>query len=154
MSVSKTLRETLEEDIHTAMRNRDQARLDALRFLKSAIQMEEKAKQKPLDEAALLQVVVKQVNDRREAIRMFKEGNRDDLVAKESSDLKILEAYLPPQLSHDELVELVRQVIGEVGATGGQDKGKVMGKLMPQVRGKADGSEVNAIVVEMLESAG
>ena len=149
-----SLRETLEEDIHVAMRNRDQPRLDALRFLKSAIQMEEKAKQKPLDEAALLQVVVKQVNDRREAIRMFKEGNRDDLVAKESSDLKILEAYLPPQLSHDELVELVRQVIGEVGATGGQDKGKVMGKLMPQVRGKADGSEVNAIVVEMLESAG
>ena len=149
-----SLRETLEEDIHVAMRNRDQPRLDALRFLKSAIQMEEKAKQNPLDDAALLQVVVKQVNDRREAIRMFKEGNRDDLVAKESSDLKILEAYLPPQLSHDELVELVRQVIGEVGATGGQDKGKVMGKLMPQVRGKADGSEVNAIVVEMLESAG
>ena len=149
-----SLRETLEEDIHAAMRDRDQPRLDALRFLKSAIQMEEKAKQKPLDEAALLQVVVKQVNDRREAIRMFKEGNRDDLVAKESSDLKILEAYLPPQLSHDELVELVRQVIGEVGATGGQDKGKVMGKLMPQVRGKADGSQVNDLVIQMLESAG
>ena len=128
-----SLRQTLEEDIHVAMRKRDQSRLDALRFLKSAIQMEEKAKQNPLDDAAVLQVVVKQVNDRREAIRMFKEGNRDDLVAKESSDLKILEAYLPPQLSHDELVELVRQVIGEVGATGGQDKGKVMGKLMPQV---------------------
>lgn len=149
-----SLRQTLEEDIHVAMRKRDQSRLDALRFLKSAIQMEEKAKQNPLDDAAVLQVVVKQVNDRREAIRMFKEGNRDDLVAKESSDLKILEAYLPPQLSHDELVELVRQVIGEVGATGGQDKGKVMGKLMPRVRGKADGSEVNAIVVEMLEPTG
>jgi len=149
-----SLRETLEEDIHTAMRNRDQARLDALRYLKSAIQMEEKAKLKTLDEAAVLQVVVKQVNDRREAIRMFKDGNRDDLAAKESGDLVVLEAYLPPQLSHDELVELVRQVIGEVGATGGQDKGKVMGKLMPQVRGKADGAEVNSIVVEMLESAG
>ena len=149
-----SLRQTLEEDIHVAMRKRDQSRLDALRFLKSAIQMEEKAKQNPLDDAAVLQVVVKQVNDRREAIRMFKEGNRDDLVVKESSDLKILEAYLPPQLSHDELVELVRQVIGEVGATGGQDKGKVMGKLMPRVRGKADGSEVNAIVVEMLEPTG
>ena len=154
MSVSGTLRETLEEDIHAAMRERDQRRLDALRYLKSAIQMEEKAKQKPLDEAAVLQVVVRQVNDRRDAIRMFKEGNRDDLVAKESGDLKILEAYLPPQLSHDELVELVRQVIGEVGATSAQDKGKVMGKLMPQVRGKADGSQVNDLVVQMLESAG
>ncbi|PKB67046.1 MAG: hypothetical protein BZY81_05740 [SAR202 cluster bacterium Io17-Chloro-G4] len=149
-----SLRETLEEDIVTAMRGRDQARLNALRFLKSAIQLEEKAQQKPLDDAAVLQVVVKQVNDRREAIRMFKEGNRDDLVAKESGDLKVLEAYLPPQMSHDDLVELVQQVIGEVGATSGQDKGKVMGKLMPQVRGKADGAEVNALVVQMLESAG
>jgi len=118
-----SLRETLEEDIHSAMRDRDQARLDALRFLKSAIQLEEKAQQKPIDETAVLEVVVKQVNDRREAIRMFKEGNRDDLVAKESGDLKVLEAYLPPQMSHDDLVELVQQVIGEVGATGGQDKG-------------------------------
>ena len=154
MSVSKTLRETIEEDIHAAMRDRDQTRLDALRFLKSAIQMEEKAQQKPLDEAAVLQMVVKQVNDRREAIRMFKEGNRDDLVAKESGDLKVLETYLPPQLSHDQLVALVRQVIGEVGATSERDKGKVMGKLMPQVRGKADGTEVNALVVQMLESGG
>ena len=149
-----SLRETLEEDIHSAMRDRAQARLDALRFLKSAIQLEEKAQQKPIDETAVLEVVVKQVNDRREAIRMFKEGNRDDLVAKESGDLKVLEAYLPPQMSHDDLVELVQQVIGEVGATGGQDKGKVMGKVMPQVRGKADGAEVNALVVQMLESAG
>ena len=149
-----SLRETLEEDIHSAMRDRDQARLDALRFLKSAIQLEEKAQQKPIDETAVREVVVKQVNDRREAIRMFKEGNRDDLVAKESGDLKVLEAYLPPQMSHDDLVELVQQVIGEVGATGGQDKGKVMGKVMPQVRGKADGAEVNALVVQMLESAG
>ncbi len=152
MSVSKSLRDTLEEDIHAAMRVRDQARLDVLRYLKSAIQMEEKAKQAPLDEAALVQMVVKQVNDRREAIRMFTEGKRDDLVAKESADLKVLEAYLPPQLNHADLVELVKQVIGEVGATSGQDKGKVMGKLMPQVRGKADGAEVNALVVEMLES--
>lgn len=149
-----TLRETLDEDIVTAMRDRDQTRLNALRFLKSAIQLEEKAQQKPLDEAAVLQVVVKQVNDRREAIRMFQEGNRDDLVAKESGDLRVLETYLPPQLSHDELAELVRQVIGEVGATSPQDKGKVMGRLMPQVRGKADGAEVNALVAQMLESAG
>ena len=154
MSTSNTLRETLEKDIHAAMRDRDQPRLDALRFLKSAIQLEEKAQQKPLDEAAVLQMVVKQVNDRREAIRMFKDGNRDDLVAKETVDLKVLETYLPPQLSYDELVELVRQVIGEVGATSERDKGKVMGKLMPQVRGKADGSEVNALVIQLLGSAG
>ncbi len=149
-----TLRDTLEDDIHAAMRSRDQSRLEALRSLKSAIQMEEKSRGKPLDQDSLLQVVVKQVNDRRESIRMFEQGNRGDLVAKESADLAVLEAYLPPQLSHDELVALVRQVIAEVGATTERDKGKVMGRLMPQVRGKADGTEVNALVTQMLEAGG
>ena len=147
-----TLRDTLEEDIHKAMRSRDQPRLDALRFLKSAIQLQEKNQLKPLDEEGMLQVVVKQVNDRRESIRMFEQGNRSDLVAKESAELAILETYLPPQLGHDELVELIRQVIGEVGATTERDKGRVMGRLMPQVRSKADGTEVNALVNQMLES--
>ncbi len=147
-----TLRDTLEEDIHKAMRSRDQPRLDALRFLKSAMQLQEKNQLKPLDEEGMLQVVVKQVNDRRESIRMFEQGNRSDLVAKESAELAILETYLPPQLGHDELVELIRQVIGEVGATTERDKGRVMGRLMPQVRGKADGAEVNALVSQMLES--
>ncbi len=147
MSSSKTLRESLEADIITAMKDRNQARLDALRFLKSAIQMEEKAKLKTLDEAAVLQVVVRQVNDRREAIRMFTEGKRDDLVANATGDFAVLEAYLPPQMSRDEVVALLRQAIGEVGAICGQDTGKVMGKLMLQVRGKADGVAVNSIVV-------
>ena len=146
-----TIRDTLEADIQAAMRNRDQSRLDALRFLKSAIQMEEKSKGQALDEEGLAQVVGKQVNDRREAIRMFQEGNRDDLVAKESADLSVLEAYLPPQLDQGQLVELVRQVIEEVGAASARDKGRVMGRLMPQVRGKADGAEVNALVMQMLE---
>lgn len=149
-----TLRDTLEDDIHAAMRSRDTSRLEALRYLKSAIQMEEKSRGKPLDQDGLLQVVVKQVNDRRESIRMFEQGNRVDLVAKESADLAVLEVYLPPQLSHDELAELVRQVIAEVGATTERDKGKVMGRLMPQVRGKADGTEVNALVTQMLEAGG
>ena len=149
-----TLRETLEDDIHTAQRARDQARLDALRFLKSAIQMEEKARRQPLEEAEVQQVVVKQVNDRRESIRMFQQGNRTDLVEKEAAELAILETYLPPQLEHDELVRLVRQAIEEVGATTQRDRGRVMGKLMPQVRGKADGTEVNALVSEMLARQG
>ncbi len=135
------------------MRSRDQSRLDALRFLKSAIQLEEKARQKPLDDEAVLQVIVKQVNDRRESIRMFTQGNRDDLVAKESAELTVLEAYLPPQLSHDDLVEMVRQVVAEVGATTERDKGRVMGRLMPLVRGKADGAEVNALVSQVLQSS-
>ena len=145
------MRETLDADIHAAMRNREQARLDALRFLKSVIQLEEKSRGSPLDEEGLVQLVAKQVNDRREAIRLFREGNRDDLVAKESADLAVLEAYLPPQLDREQLTGLIREAIEEVGAVSARDKGRVMGRLMPRIRGKADGAEVNALVAEMLE---
>ena len=147
-----TLREKIESDIVAAMRSRDQGRLDALRFLKSVIQAAEKSKGEGLDDEGVVQIVTKQVNDRRESIRMFREGNREDLVAKESGELAVLEVYLPPQLSQEELAQLVRQVIDEVGATSAGDKGRVMGRLMPQVRGKADGAAVNALVEETLGS--
>ena len=149
-----TLRDKIEADIVAAMRGRDQSRLDALRFLKSVIQAAEKSQGESLDDEGVVQVITKQVNDRRESIRMFQKGNRDDLVAKESVELAVLEAYLPPQLSQEELDQLVRRVIEEVGATTVQDKGRVMGRLMPQVRGKADGTVVNALVETALGSDG
>ncbi len=149
-----TLRDRIEEDIIAAMRGRDQSRLDALRFLKSAVQAVEKSEGKTLDDDSLTQVIAKQVNDRRESIRMFRQGNREDLAAKESVELAVLEAYLPPQLGQDELAKLVRQVIEEVGAAGLKDKGRVMGRLMPLVRGKTDGAAVNALVSQALESGG
>ncbi len=146
------IRERLESEIQDAMRKRDQPRLDALRFLKNGFQQAEIAINKKLDETGLLEVVAKQVKERRESIEMFEQGKRPDLVAKESAALTILETYLPPQLSHDELAQLVKKVITEVGATSIRDKGKVMGKLMPQVKGKADGAEVNQLVTQLLES--
>ena len=85
---------------------------------------------------------------------MFQQGNRPDLVAKESEDLVILEAYLPPQLSREELLELVKAAINEAGAETARDKGRVMGRLMPQVRGRADGAQVNEMVNEFLGSGG
>ena len=149
-----TLRDRLEDDIREAMRQRSQARLDALRFLKFAVQAVEKERGQALDDQSMVEVVAKQVNDRRESIRAFEQGSRNDLVAKEEADLSVLEEYLPPQLTEEEIVELVSGVINEVGAAGPRDKGKVMGKLMPQVRGKADGAEVNRLVTELLESLG
>ena len=145
------LREQLEEDIRQAMRDRERVRLEALRFLKSAIQAVEKSKGESLDDPAMVEVITKQANDRRESIRMFEQGNRADLVAKEAAELTILEEYLPPQLSQEELAQLVRDTIAEVGATSSRDKGRVMGRLMPQVRGKADGGVVNTLVTELLE---
>ena len=148
------LRDKLEDDIRDSMRQRNQSRLDALRFLKFAVQAVEKERGEALDDPAMVEVVSKQVNDRRESIRAFEQGARTDLAAKELADLAVLEEYLPPQFSQDEIVDLVKAVVAEVGVTSGRDKGKVMRKLMPQVRGKADGAIVNQVVTEMLESFG
>ena len=149
-----TLREKLEEDIRNAMRGREQARLDTLRFLKSQVQLTEKDQRKALDEAGVIEVIAKQARERRESLEMFKQGNRPDLVAKESAALAVLEEYLPAQLSREELTQIIQQVIQEVGATSPRDRGKVMGRVMPQVRGRADGAEVNALVTELMTTLG
>ena len=148
------LRDRLETEIREAMRRRDQPRVDALRFLKNALQMAEIDRRKALDDAGFLEVVAKQAKERRESIRMFEQGGRADLVAKESAELAILEEYLPAQMGQEELRKLVQAVIAEVGATTPREKGKVMGKLMPQVRGKADGAQVNALVDQLLAAGG
>ena len=144
------LKEQLEEDIRNSMRSHDRPRLETLRFLKSQIQLTEKNQLKDLDEAGVVDVIVKQVKERRESLQMFEQGNRTDLADKESAALVILEEYLPEQLSQDELTDIIANVIKEVGAESSNDKGKVMGRLMPQVKGKSDGSEVNIIVTQLL----
>ena len=149
-----SIKERLEQDIRDAMRARSQQRLDALRFLKSQIQLVEKNALKELDDAGVVDVVAKQVKDRRESIQMFTQGGRDDLVAQEQAALAVVQEYLPEQLDDAALEALAREVIAEVGAAGPSDRGKVMGRMMPQVRGKADGGSVNAIVSRLLAEAG
>jgi uncharacterized protein YqeY len=143
----------LEDDIRSAMRSRNQERLDALRFIKSQIQLTEKNQQKDLDEPGVIEVIAKQAKERRESIQMFQEGNRTDLVAKETVALAVVEEYLPPQMTREDLVKIVEEAIQQVGAISARDKGKLMGRLMPLVRGKADGAIVNAVVTELLEKA-
>lgn len=149
-----SIKERLEEDIRNTMRSRDQDRLDALRFLKSQIQLIEKNALKELDEPGVVEVVAKQAKERRESIQMFGDGGRDDLVVKERSALAVMLEYLPEQFSIEKLEDLARQAIADVGASGASDRGEVMGRIMPQVRGKANGSEVNAVVSRLLESLG
>ena len=147
-----TLRNRLEEDIVSSMRRREQGRVDALRFLKFAVQAVEKERRESLDDPAMVEVVSKQVNDRRESVKAFRDGGRTELAGKEAADLAVLEEYLPPQLTEDEIVALIRETVEAVGAAGPRDRGKVMGRLMPQVRGKADGAEVNRLAGEILDS--
>ena len=139
-----TLRDKIEDDIRQSMRSKNRQRLDALRFLKSAIQLVEKDQQKVLDDTGVTEVITKQVKERRESIRMFEEGSRADLVAKESAELAVLEEYMPPQMSAEQLATLIREVILQVGAETPRDKGRV--------RGLADGAQVNALVDETLGS--
>ena len=134
------------------MRSHDQARLDALRFFKNAVLAVEKEQKKELDDAGVIEVATKQASDRRDSIKAFEEGGRVVAAAKEAAELVVLEEFLPPQMSAEELMELIKATVSEVGAASIQDKGKLMGKLMPQVRGKADGTVVNQMATEYLES--
>ena len=147
-----TLRERLEDDIKESMRQRNQGRVDALRFLKFAVQAVEKERRATLDDPAMIEVVAKQANDRRESVRAFREGGRHELADKEAAELAVLEEYLPPQLGRDEIIALIQETATHVGATGSRDRGRLLGRLMPQVRGKADGAEVNRLAGEFLDS--
>lgn len=144
------LKEQLVADLKVALQEKDASRALVIRYLRNAIQYREKDVGKELDEAAVMEILSRQVRERRESITAFEAGQRHDLVEKEKAELAILEAYLPEQLSQEEILDLARQVVIDVGATTIRDKGKVMSKLMPQIRGKGDGNVANEVVTQLL----
>ena len=145
------LKETLTNDLRNAMRQRDNVKRDTIRLLLSAIGYEEKAQRTDaLEDDTVMQVLSKQAQQRRESIEAYQKGNRPDLVAKEEAELVIVSEYLPQPLSADEIQVIVHSAIAEVNATGPQDMGKVMGKIMPQVRARADGKQVSTLVSQTL----
>lgn len=148
--MGNTLKDKLNADLRQALRSGDSLRCSVIRLLLSAINYAEIAKQAQFGDSDIHGVIAKEIKQRKESIEAFKAGNRPDLAAKEEAEMAILKEYLPQQMSREEIKVLVRQVIAEVGAQGPRDKGKVMQRLMPQVRGKADGAEVNAVVTELL----
>ncbi|MFC1964971.1 GatB/YqeY domain-containing protein, partial [Chloroflexota bacterium] len=127
-------------------------RRSVLRLLMAAIGNAEIARRAALDDADILGIIAKEVRQRHESVEAFKQGNRQVLVAKEEAELAILQEYLPQQMSREEVMEAARRAIEEVGAQGPGDKGKVMSKLIAQLKGKADGREINTIVTELLSS--
>lgn len=147
------LKETLTNDLKDAMRQRDTVKRDTIRLLLSAIGYEEKAKRTDaLGDDDVTQVLSKQAQQRRDSIEAYQKGDRPDLVAKEEAELAIVVQYLPQPLSADEIETIVQSAIAEVNATGPQDMGKVMGRVMPQVRARADGKQVSALVNQTLRS--
>jgi hypothetical protein len=145
-----SLQERITSDLQQAQKKGDKARMSALRLIKSGIQYAEIAKGVSLDDAGVIDVINKEVKQRRESIEGFTKGNRSDLVEKEETELAMLLEYLPKQMSREDVIETAKRVLNEVGARGPSDKGKVMSKLMPQIKGKADGREVGSIVDELL----
>lgn len=149
------VRDQLRSDLRDAMRAKDVPRRNTIRMLEAAIKNAEIDKRgAALADADVLAILQRQVKQRRESIEQFEKGGRKDLADNERVEIDIIEQYLPTQLSRDEVEVRARAVIGQIGASGPGDRGKVMGMLMRELRGEADGSLVNAVVGELLaESA-
>ena len=147
-----SLKEKLGSDLKQAMRSGDKVRRSVIRLVLAAIKNAEIAQQTTLEDTDILGVIAKEARQRQESIAAFKDGNRQDLVVQEEAELAVLQEYLPEQMSREEVIAAARQVIEEVGAGGPGDKGKVMSRLIPQLKGKADGREINAVVTELLSS--
>jgi hypothetical protein len=147
-----SLKEQLASDLRDAIRQRDETRKIAIRLTLTAIKTSEVEKGSELDDAAVLVILGKEVKQRRESIREYEKGGRQDLVAQEQAELTVLQAYLPPQMSRDEIVQAAREVIAEVDAGGPGDKGKVMSVLVKRLAGRAEGREINEVVTEILAS--
>ncbi len=147
-----TLQQRLAEDLKDSLRKGDKPAVSVIRLALAGLHNAEIAKGGPLDEGEALAVLSKEARQHQESIDAFKKGNRPDLVAQEEAELAILNEYLPRQMTRDEIIAEARRIIDEVGAKGPGDKGKVMPRLIAQLKGKADGREINTVVTELLTS--
>ena len=140
----------LSEDLKKAMLSGDQMAKDTIRSLKGAVKNAEIDKGETLQDNEISQVILKAAKQRKEAISQYEEAGRDDLAENEKKELAVIEKYLPDQLSDEDIIKIIKQAISETGAGSMADMGKVMAKIMPQVKGKADGSIINQKVKMML----
>ena len=140
----------MDAELVAAQKSGDKTKVGVLRVLKSEIRYKEIDLKHPLSDEETTLVLSSSVKKRRESIFEFQKGNRPDLVTKEEAELAIVQSYLPAELSDNELSDIIKSTITEVGAASSADLGKVMKSLMPKVRGRADGKKVNAIVGSLL----
>lgn len=146
------LKERLNKDIRQALRDGDKLKRSVLQMALAAVQNAEIAKRGALENSDVIGILAKEAKQRHESIEAFTQGNRPELAAKEKTELTILEEYLPSQITRDELVAEARRIITEVGAQGPGDKGKVMPRIIAELKGKAEGKDINDVVTELLSS--
>lgn len=146
-----SLSDTLKEHMKQAMKEKDKERLSVIRLLRAAMQNEAIAKGvETLSDEDELTILSREVKQRNESLREFKAANREDLVDKIERELTILAEYMPEQLTEDELKKIIQEAIETTGATSKKEFGKVMGIIMPKVKGKADGAYVQNLVQQLL----
>lgn len=147
-----TLKEQIQKDMIDAMKAKEDIKLNALRMLKAEIMKFEVAgaEKKEAKDDEVIQLIGKQVKQRDDAAQQYRAGNRPELAEKEEKEAEILKKYLPAQLDEAEVKKVVEETIKEVGATSKADLGKVMGAIMPKLKGKADGKLINSLVQQLL----
>ncbi|WP_053957569.1 GatB/YqeY domain-containing protein [Inediibacterium massiliense] len=145
------LKERLMADLKEAMKEKDKMKKSVVTMLRSAIKQYEIDHKVELDDESILDIISKQVKQKKDAIDEFAKGDRQDLVDEAKAEIDILMGYLPEQLTKEELSQIVSQVIDEVGANSMKDMGKIMSAIMPKVKGRADGKTINQIVKQFLQ---
>ena len=147
-----SLKERLDADLKTAMKEKDAVKLSTVRLLKSAIKYREIEVMKPLDDAGVQAVIASEIKRRRDSVEQYRAGKRQDLADKEEAEIAILQAYQPPPLSASELSAMVDEAIGRVAAQGPKDMGAVMKSLLPEVQGRAEGKVLSEMVKQRLSA--
>lgn len=145
------LKDILAEDLKESMKSKNKVKKNVVTMVRAAIKQREVDERIELDDADIIDIIAKQVKQKRDSIEEFQKGNRQDLVDLTNEEIKILLDYLPPQLSEDELEKIVKDAINETQAQTKKDLGKLMAVIMPKVKGKADGKQVNQIVAKYLQ---
>lgn len=145
------LKEQLLADLKASMKAKDTVKKSTVTMIRAAILQVEKDNKVELGDAEIQEIIAKQMKQRRDALDEFKKAKRDDLIAQTEAEMRVIEAYLPKQLTQEEIEAIVDETIKETGAESAKDMGKIMGALMPKVKGLADGKLVNQIVREKLQ---
>ncbi len=145
------LKEKLMEDLKESMKSKNKVKKDTVILVRAAIKQREVDERIELSDAEIVDIIAKQVKQKKDSITDFEKGNRQDLIDQTNEEIKILLEYLPPQLSDEELESIVKEAIEKTGAQTKKDMGKLMAFIMPKVKGKADGKHVNEIVAKYIK---
>lgn len=146
------MKERINKDFISAMKNKEKEKLAVIKMVRGAIQLEELNKKKELTDDEVITIIAKQIKTRKESITEFEKGNRQDLIEQTNFEIKVLEEYMPEQMSEEEINKVIDEVFTKVNPSGPSDMGKIMGMISPILKGKADLGLVNKLIREKLNN--